>query len=158
MSDDEEDLDPGHEEEEQQLQSLPQSSRRRLLIGGNEDAQQPVQQLPESSPRRLLVGVGSDTVSGAAVQDGPDLQEFKNAGQAVMEQRDGLGLGASTLLIIYALYCQGLHGDCPPGSAPHPDQHVERQKWNTWSSLHGMSPAEARKEFMHLAKEHGVTW
>lgn len=60
----------------------------------------------------------------------------------------------NTLLKLYALYKQGSSGDVT-GDRPGFMDFVGGAKYDAWSKLKGMTPANAQKEYIELVRKLG---
>ncbi len=59
--------------------------------------------------------------------------------------------GNDTLLKLYALYKQGMEGDCS-GGRPGMFSPVKRAKYDAWAEKKGMSQADAQQAYIDLVK------
>lgn len=91
-------------------------------------------------------------MAGKRGEDPPDA-EFAAAVTAVTElHRDP---GNATKLRLYALYKQATVGDVT-GRRPGFTDPVGRAKYDAWSSVAGLSPEQARRDYVSLARELGA--
>jgi acyl-CoA-binding protein len=60
-----------------------------------------------------------------------------------------------TLLKLYALYKQATHGDAD-GPKPGFFDFVNTAKYEAWSRLSGMQPAEAQQKYVELVRQLGA--
>ncbi|HET9820039.1 MAG TPA: acyl-CoA-binding protein [Rhodanobacteraceae bacterium] len=60
-----------------------------------------------------------------------------------------------TLLKLYALYKQATHGDAD-GPKPGFFDFVNTAKYEAWSRLGGMQPAEAQQKYIELVRQLGA--
>ena len=58
----------------------------------------------------------------------------------------------TSLLRLYALYKQGSAGDAT-GDRPGMTDFVGRAKYDAWSELNGMSPDDAKQQYIDLVEE-----
>eukprot|EP00052_Salpingoeca_macrocollata_P000534 m.20770 g.20770 ORF g.20770 m.20770 type:complete len:103 (-) comp10616_c0_seq1:24-332(-) len=81
--------------------------------------------------------------------------------KAVYLVRNGPALpGSSTTdskLNYYKLYKQATEGDVK-GSQPWAVQLEARAKWDAWNSVKGMSPEEAKRQYVQLLDEADSSW
>lgn len=79
-------------------------------------------------------------------------QEFQDAAARVQGLRS---LSNDVMLTLYGLYKQATVGDVQ-GSRPGSFNIRGRAKFDAWSDLEGMTPEEARTEYISLANDLGA--